>query len=174
MVCYHALSDWLAVLVSGCSFGVLLCVNLMFTPSILKIRDVATRVEQWQNLYHYGFYYAMRFTALFLILVVPGLLTDFDFLKFLAVLFTVAKVFFTFKVMMPTNTTLLNNSLRAEDRAPLITKWISMHNVRILTEFLAFALYAWTVVNAGAAHGHSHGHDHGHHHHHDHDHHHHH
>ncbi len=171
MVCFHVLSDWLALVVSGGSFGILLCINLIMIPSILKIRDVATRVEQWQSLYQYGFYYAMRTTALFTILVGPGLLTDFDLLKFLAVVFTLAKVLFTFKIMMPVNTVLFNNTLRAEDRAPLISKWSLMHFVRILTEFLAFACYAWAVASAGNSHGHDH-HDHDHHHH-DHDHHHH-
>ncbi len=173
MVCFHVLSDWISIILIGTNFGLMLGVNLIASKNLLQIANFETRVEQWRLLYEVAKTWVIRFTIGFLILVVPGLFSDFSFPKLVVVVLVLAKIPFTTTVMAPVNNQLLDTKVKAEKSAVLIPRWRVLHYVRILSEFLAFALYIWIVLN-NAGHNHHHqnkkkaGHDHDHHHHHHH------
>ncbi len=172
MVCFHVLSDWISIILIGANFGLMLCINLITSKNLLQIANVETRVEQWRLLYEMGKTWVIRFTIGFLILVIPGLFSDFSFTKLVVVALVIGKIPFTYKVMAPVNNQLLDTKVKAEKSALLIPRWRALHYVRILSEFFAFALYTWIVLN-NAGHDHHHhnkkaGHNHDHHHHHHH------
>lgn len=138
--------DWFSTVILGTTFGLMLCINVIGSNALFLIKNDSVKIEQWRFLYHQGKLWVLVFTVSFLILSLPGLLSDFTLLKAFVIFFSLIKVPFTYVVMAPTNNILLDSNANIERSVALLPKWRKLHYVRIITEFIAFGLHIWAFT----------------------------